>query len=129
MDSETAARHWADTWGRAWRAADIAAIAALYSPRATFYSHPFRAHQSPEDYVRWAFSDQKEAECRFGEPIVAGDRAAVDWFAIVSSRDGSVQTLAGTSLLRFDGTGLVIEQRDAWAAERGRHELPSWAVG
>jgi len=126
VNAEDAAKRWADTWERGWPAADVEAIATLYSPRAVFYSHPFRAHQTPEDYVRWAFSDQKEAECRFGEPVVAGERAAVDWFAIVTSADGSVETLAGTSLLRFDAEGLVIEQRDVWAGEPGRQDLPSW---
>jgi hypothetical protein len=79
------------------------------------------------EYVEWAFADQAEAECRFGEPIVAGDRAAVDWWAIVTSLDGSVESLAGTSLLRFDPADLVVEQRDAWAAKPGRVELPDWA--
>jgi hypothetical protein len=124
---EAAASRWAETWELAWPAADVEAIAALYSPRALFYSHPFRAHQDPEEYVRWAFSDQKEAGCRFGQPVVAGDRAAVDWFAVVTSADGSVETLAGTSLLRFDPEGFVIEQRDVWAGEAGRQDLPTWA--
>ena len=127
MDTVSAARRWAETWERAWPAGDAEAVATLYSTRALFYSHPFRAHQSPEDYAKWAFSEQAGVECRFGEPIVAGDRAAVDWWAIVSARDGSVETLAGISLLRFDADGLVIEQRDAWAAEPGRQDLPSWA--
>jgi hypothetical protein len=91
------------------------------------YSHPFRASQEPREYVTWAFGDQVDAECAFGEPIVAGDRAAVNWWAAVTSDNGSVETLAGTSLLRFDTDGLVIEQRDAWAAAAGRHELPDWA--
>ena len=55
------------------------------------------------------------------------DRAAVDWWAVVTSRDGGVETLAGTSLLRFDREGRVLEQRDAWAAHDGRVELPRWA--
>ena len=62
MDTASAARRWADTWERAWPTADVDAIAALYSPHAIFYSHPFRAHQDPADYARWAFSDQREAE-------------------------------------------------------------------
>lgn len=67
------------------------------------------------------------AECRFGTPVVQGNRAAVDWWAVVTSRDGSVETLAGTSVLRFGPSDLVVEQRDAWASEPGRHELPAWA--
>lgn len=84
--------------------------------------------QAPAEYVAWAFAEQAGAECRFGEPVVAGDRAAVDWWAVITFVDGTVETIAGTSLLRFDPEGLVIEQRDAWAAEPGRHDLPAWAV-
>ena len=101
---------------------------ALYAPDAVFHSHPFRERQGPEEYVRWAFADQAEAECRFGEPVVGGDRAAVDWWGVITSTDGSVETVAGTSLLRFDGDGLVVEQRDAWAGEPGRHQLQHWAI-
>jgi hypothetical protein len=78
--------------------------------------------------VQWAFDDQETAECRFGDPVVDGARAAVDWWAVVTSTDGSVQSLAGTSLIRFDDAGLVVEQRDAWSEADGRHELPDWAA-
>jgi ketosteroid isomerase-like protein len=122
------ARRWVDVWSRAWPAADADAIAALYAPDAIFYSHPFRERQGPAEYVAWAFADQKEAECRFGEPLVSGDRAAVDWWAVIVSPDDSIETIAGTSLLRFDPDGLVVEQRDAWAGEPGRRELPHWAA-
>jgi ketosteroid isomerase-like protein len=114
-------------WVRAWPAADVQAIAALYAPDAVFHSHPFRDGQSPEEYLEWAFADQAEADCRFGEPVVGGDRAAVAWWGVITSKDGSVETVAGTSLLRFDKDGRVVEQRDAWAGEPGRHELPQWA--
>jgi SnoaL-like domain len=129
VDAGEAARRWADVWARAWPAADVDGIAALYAPDAIFYSHPFREQQSPGEYVAWAFADQHEAECRFGEPLVADDRAAVDWWAVIVAPDGSVETIAGTSLLCFDEAGLVVEQRDAWAREPGRRELPRWATG
>ncbi|CAN5216531.1 hypothetical protein BH20ACT13_BH20ACT13_01960 [soil metagenome] len=124
-----AARRWADLWSRAWVVADVEAVAALYAAEALFYSHPFRARQEPRDYVTWAFGDQAHAVCRFGDSIVAGDRAAVDWWAVVSATDGSVESIAGTSLLRFDQHGLVVEQRDVWASESGRRDLPDWAPG
>ena len=114
-------------WARAWPAADEDAIAALYAPDAVFYSQPFRPRQDPREYVVWAFEDQVEAECRFGEPVVEGMRVAVDWWALLTLRDGSLQSLAGTSLLRFRADGLVVEQRDAWAEAEGRRELPDWA--
>jgi hypothetical protein len=105
----------------------VAAIAALYAADAEFYSHPFRERRGPAEYAAWAFEDQRSAECRFGEPLVDGNRAAVDWWAVVVSTDGSSQSLAGTSLLRFDVDGLVVEQRDAWGELDGRRELPAWA--
>jgi SnoaL-like domain len=111
----------------AWPREDVEAIAELYAADAVFYSHPFRDRQGPREYVSWAFEDQGEAECRFGPPIVQGERAAVDWWGVITSVDGSVESLAGTSLLRFDDAGLVTEQRDVWAAHEGRSELRAWA--
>jgi hypothetical protein len=73
------------------------------------------------------FAEQAEAECRFGEPVVEGERAAVDWWGVIRARDGSVETIAGTSLLRFDEDGLVVEQRDAWAGEPTQRDLGAWA--
>jgi SnoaL-like domain len=127
MNVPAAAKRWADVWARAWPAADTDAIDALYADGAVFYSHPFRERQRPRDYVEWAFQDQASATCRFGTPVVAGDRAAVDWWAVMSGTDGSVESIAGTSLLRFDADGLVIEQRDVWATEPGHRELDDWA--
>jgi hypothetical protein len=121
------ARRWSTVWAEAWPAADADAIAALYAEDAIFYSHPFRPRQGPAEYVRWAFEDQDAAECRFGEPVVDGARAAVDWWGVIRSTDGTVQSLAGTSLLRFDDEGRVVEQRDAWSEADGRHDLPDWA--
>lgn len=116
-----------ETWSSAWPNADLEAVAALYCDDSALSAHPFRARERPRDYLAWVFQEQGEAACRFGEPVVAGDRAAVDWWAAITSADGSVETIAGTSLLRFDDDGLVVDQRDAWAAAPGHHELPDWA--
>jgi ketosteroid isomerase-like protein len=126
-DVTSAAHTWAEVWQRAWPAADVDALDALYADEAVFYSHPFRKRQAAREYVSWAFGEQASAECRFGEPVVQGDRAAVDWWGAITAPDGSVETIAGTSLLRFSADGLVVEQRDVWAAAEGRVELPPWA--
>jgi len=114
-------------WAESWPTADVDAIDALYADDVVFYSHPFRDQQKPRDYVVWAFEDQAHAECRFGNPVVANDRAAVDWWAVLTSKDGSVESIAGTSLLRFGTDGRVLEQRDVWSTEPGRRELLDWA--
>ena len=127
VSAAEAARRWVETWSRAWPAGDAAAIDALYAADALFYSHPFRDPQSPRSYVEAVFAEQARAECRFGEPIVDGDRAAVDWWGVITAHDGSAETVAGTSLLQFDDSGLVVEQKDAWAGESKTRELPEWA--
>ena len=129
MDMPDAARRWVEVWTRGWLEADVDAIAALYAPGVVFYSHPFRDRQAPREYVAWAFEGEDAVECRFGEPVVAGDRAAVDWWAVLrSKKDGKLLSIAGTSLLRFDVAGDVVEQRDAWGEADGRQTLPDWAA-
>jgi hypothetical protein len=127
VDAAEAARAWVNAWQRAWPPGDPEPLHAVYADGAIFYSHPFRDRQPPLEYAAWAFGEQASAECRFGDPLAAGDRAAVDWWAVMSGADGSEQTIAGTSLLRFDQDGLVVEQRDVWAEQPGRRELPDWA--
>jgi SnoaL-like domain len=115
MDTRDAARRWRDTWQRGWRAHEAADIIALYAPGAYFRSHPFRDPQAPRDYIEPTLAAEASAECEFGDPIVDGDRAAVEWNAETTLTDGGHEKLAGVSLLRFDSDGLVVEQRDFWA--------------
>jgi len=127
MTTAEAARRWADIWTRAWPSADVDAIAVLYAPDAAYYSHPLRERTTARGYLEPVFAEQAEAECRFGQPIVSGDRAAVDWWGVITAVDGSIETVAGTSLLRFDADGLVVEQRDAWVGVPERRDVPVWA--
>jgi ketosteroid isomerase-like protein len=126
-ETREAARRWVEGWSAAWPTGDADTVAALYADDALFFSHPLREPDAPRRYAEWAFSEQASAVCRFGEPIVSGDRAAVDWWAVITAPDGSEETVAGTSLLRFGPDGRVVEQRDAWAGEPGARPLPHWA--
>ena len=116
MDRSEAAKRWAETWERGWRTQEAEAIVALYAEDAHFQSHPFRQAQAPRDYIEPTLADEASAECEFREPIVDGDRATVEWSAETKLKDGGSEKLAGVSLLRFDADGLVVEQRDFWAA-------------
>jgi len=120
VDGEAAARAWVTGWTKGWENADPQAIAELYAPGAVFRSHPFREpERSAGDYARRAFADEDLVECRFGEPVVGGDRAAVEYWALLSA-DGEEETLAGIALVRFGPDGKVVEQRDYWSMEPGR---------
>jgi ketosteroid isomerase-like protein len=127
VDAESAARRWVDVWSHAWPAKDSDAVASLYAADATFRSHPFRDVQLGSEgaraYADWAFSEQDEAECWFGEPVVEGDRAAIEYWAVVRFR-GADETIAGIAVVRFGADGLVRDQRDYWSGEPGRREPP-----
>ena len=116
MDAAQAAERWRRTWARGWHGHDPEPILELYAQDAFFRSHPFREPQSPRDYIEPTLAAEAWADCEFMEPVVEGDRAAVEWRADVKLKDGSSEKLAGVSLRRFDGDGLVVEQRDFWAA-------------
>jgi hypothetical protein len=124
METREAARRWAETWQRAWETLDVPAIEALYAPGTEYVSAPFRDPDAPIAYLRRVFAEESEVSPRFGDPIVDGDRAAVQWWAALRE-DGREITLAGTSVLRFDPEGLVVAQWDAWDEVAGRREPPA----
>jgi hypothetical protein len=115
MDAETATRRWADTWSRAWPRRDAEAIAALYASRAVYRSPAFRPPDLGLAGVRRYLNEQLPAEeniqCWFGQPIISGDRAAVEWWASWTEQ-GQDLTYAGVTVLRFDDQGQVTEHRD-----------------
>jgi hypothetical protein len=116
METRAAAEHWREVWTRGWRAHDAREILALYAPDAYFQSHPFRTAGAPSDYIEPTLAGEDSTECEFGEPIVDGHRAVVEWSAETKLKDGGTEKLAGVSLLRFDPEGRVVEQRDFWAS-------------
>ena len=129
-DIRAAAIRWARTWTEAWEALAVEPIVALYAPDVTFSSEPFREPSRGRDgaraYVSRVFAEEEGPRVWTSHPLVDGDRAAVSWWASLRE-DGAERTLAGTSVLRFDAAGMVVEQWDAWNALDGRSDPPtSW---
>ena len=129
MDTLTAATRWATTWERSWTAGDVASIAALYRPDASYRSPP---HREPEQggalaYVSRTFAQESQVWCRFGPPMATGGRAAVEWWACFDE-EGTPITLSGATVLTFDDDGLVVDHVDYWVQADGRR-LPftGWA--
>ena len=123
MQVELAAKRWAQTWREAWPARDVEAIVGLYAAGCRHSSAPFRepyvGHAGVRAYFRGAFdAETGRATVWFGEPVAAGQRAAVEWWAKLTEA-GKPLTLAGCSLLEFDGDGLVVDQRDYWHHAEG----------
>jgi hypothetical protein len=118
VETANAARRWADAWRRGWATLDPSFASELYAPGARFVSQPFRPAEEPVVFIERAFAEEEWADPWFGEPIVEGDRAAVEWYARMRE-DGRDVTISGVSLLRFDSDGRCIEQRDTWAIADG----------
>ena len=116
-------------WREGWEALDPEPILALYAPGALHSTEPFREPyrgiEGVSEYVTQALGEEEDPKVWMSEPIVDGDRAAVSWWASLRE-NGADTTLAGTSVLRFDADGLVVEQWDAWNQLRDRRDPPHW---
>ena len=120
VNTDAAAQAWVDAWTRAWRAVDADLLRPIYTDETVHRSHPFRDPGNPIAYARWALAEEEgEPEVWMGDPIVAGDRAAIEWWAAVTE-NGKEVSLAGTSIVRFDANGHAIEQTDYWGSAEGR---------
>ena len=131
MDTAEAARRWGDTWQRAWPKGEVDAVSALYHPDVRYAVEPFReVIRGASDLRRYfieVFGEESDLTAWFGEPIVEGERASIEWSATLLE-NGEPTSIVGTSSLHFDATGLVIEQRDTWNQTTG-HTPPSEGWG
>jgi hypothetical protein len=119
VDTEVAAGTWAETWSTAWPRRDADVIAALYADGASYRALAFREPDTAPGYLRRVLAEESDITCRFGEPVVSGRRAAVEWWASWVE-DGRRLSMAGTTLLRFDDSGRVVDHRDYWNEAEGR---------
>ena len=106
------------------------AIAALYSDeveyRALAFREPDLGVSGVRRYLRENFGVEEEVERWFGAPVATGDRAAVEWWATWID-EGQRLTLAGTTLLRFDDDGQIVDHRDYWnQVERRQPPYQGW---
>ena len=127
MSPAEAAAAWTDAWHRGWEALDPEPILARYASDALLSTEPFREPYRGIDgvraYVTGVLGEEEAPRVWMSVPVVEGDRAAISWWASLKE-EGVETTLAGTSVLRFDADGLVVEQWDAWNQHAGRHDPP-----
>jgi hypothetical protein len=130
VNAQETARRWADVWTGSWPAKDAESIVNLYAEGARYSAYPFRepdeGPQGVRSYLTRIFGEEEDIECWFGEPVAGDDRAAIEWWASWIE-DGKEITLAGTTLLRFDEDGLIVDHRDYWNQHDGRRPpYPRW---
>jgi hypothetical protein len=109
VDARAAARRWVEAWDRGLRERDVDTIVSVYADDVAFRSHPFREPESVRGYAEDALGGLPW-DCSFGEPIVDGDRASVEYVVQTSAEE-----IRGVSILRFRDDGLVAEHLDYWA--------------
>ena len=77
MNTQEAARRWAEVWTRAWPARDVQSIAALYADNTRYLSYPFREPDEgiagARDYLTRTLNEEDNIECWFGEPVAGED--------------------------------------------------------
>jgi hypothetical protein len=123
---------WMDKLATAWRDHDPAAIAALFTLDAWYRQGPFgRPHLGRNAiFQHWAgtLERQRDAEIWFTEPIVAGGRAAFEWWCVVRSpATGAARSAAGCVTLWFADDGLCRGLHEYWHSEpRAARPHGSW---
>jgi ketosteroid isomerase-like protein len=127
VDMRREAKRFADVWRAGWANGEAESIAALYAEDCVHRSMPFRppheGRQGLVDYARWSFESEPAVDVRFGEPMVDGDRAVVEFRAwVVEKESDRPVTLAGCAFVRFGADGLVVEARDYWHTAEGHRE-------
>lgn len=125
-------QEWLEGFGRAWRERDGDVVAALFTQDAVYRSSPFEepavGRAAIRDFWRQATAAHEDVDVRFGEPVAAGRRVVVEWWATL--RDGGRRvTLPGSLVLSFAADGRCEEVREYWHVEEGEHEPhPGWGL-
>lgn len=114
---------WIEGYRSAWEDRDDQAAGELFTDGAVYWSHPFRqpfrGREAIRGYWRQATGSLTGITLTFGRPIADGSRAAVEWWAILHSDQGTA-TLPGALILRFDQDGSCEELREYWHLEQDR---------
>ncbi len=121
------ASEWVAAYGKAWNERDADLAASIFAEQSAYYDHllqpPHVGREGVAEYWRTVTASQSEVNCLMGEPIVMGNRFAVEFWTRMKA-DGADATVAGCMLMRLDGEGLCEELREYWFFEMGTHVPP-----
>ena len=113
-----------------WKGRDPEAIAELFTEQATYHQGPFGEPHIGRKAIaeHWAgtLSRQTDPVVWFGEPIVSGSRAGVEWWCVLHDpATGTPRNAAGCLALRFDDNGLCTHFHEYWHAAQESALEPS----
>jgi hypothetical protein len=117
---------WIEELRRGWSAGEPEAIGKLFTQTVVYRASPFEEPLVGRDLVvaHWQeeLGDVDEAVVDFSSPLIDGDRAAVEWWAVVT-RAGSVKSDSGALVLEFTGS-LCSRLHEYWMLRDGALEAP-----
>lgn len=118
---------WIAEYGRCWEEADSDGVVALFTEDAVYRVSPFLepnlGHAGIRGYWARVTATQAGVRVRFGDPIAANSKVAVEWWTTMTV-DGEEVTLPGCLLLRLAPDGRCEELREYWFFESGLAEPP-----
>jgi uncharacterized protein (TIGR02246 family) len=127
MDTAEAAQRWAQTLQEAWSASAPEAFLELYADGSVYRTVPGQTEEDGREHMRRSLAlGEPHPDVWVGEPVVADDRAVVEWWTVITI-DGAKQSFAGSAWVRFGDDGLIVEEHDYWRQFEGRVEpWPGW---
>ena len=119
---------WVEGYKLAWENRDSDAVAALFTPDATYRSNIFEdAHRGRAGVMAYWESvtrSQSDVRVQMGNPFVDGSRVSVEFWTTMKV-DLEEVTLPGCLLLDFDDNWLCRRLREYWHFAPGTKEPPA----
>ncbi|WP_052423403.1 nuclear transport factor 2 family protein [Nonomuraea candida] len=126
---------WVERYLRAWKDKDDVAVGKLFTRDAVYQEVPgddsrtFVGREAIRKYWRGITKGQSQVTTRYGEPVIQGDRAAVElWITLKGG--GKWMTIIETNVMTFDRHGQVSRNAEYWTLRQGKFAPPrGWGSG
>ena len=114
-----------DSYRRAWESWDVEGFVALFSDKAVYVDHPIEkiavGREAVADFLRNEEAEQGTASVRMGQPIISGNRVAVEYW-VTKTNQGEEATLTGCLIAQLDpADGLCTRIHEYWFDLEGHH--------
>jgi uncharacterized protein (TIGR02246 family) len=128
LDRDTVTR-WVEAYLQAWKDKDDVAVGQLFTDDAVYQEIPgdeartYTGRQAIQQYWRTITAGQSDVTTRYGEPLIQGDRAAVElWITLQAG--GKWMTIVETNVLDFAPGGQVRRNVEYWTLRDGNFAPP-----
>lgn len=120
---------WVESYLQAWKDKDDVAVGQLFTDDAVYQEIPgdeartYTGRQAIQQYWRTITAGQSDVTAHHGEPLVQGDRAAVElWITLQAG--GKWMTIVETNVLHFAQNGQVRRNVEYWTLRDGNFAPP-----